>query len=78
MTYQITFYAVYAWFTIGFASHYQQISFDNQGDCLLYLFEHKETLEQSAKEKYKELKVGDKTYVLEGFNIECDVVLQEV
>ena len=73
----ITFYGFYMFGEVAFSSTWNQIVFRDQQSCLKYLVENKEYISESATKYFKDYKVNGKTYVLEGYNLECDVFVTE-
>tara|TARA_B100001250_G_scaffold192279_1_gene165293 strand:+ start:860 stop:1093 length:234 start_codon:yes stop_codon:yes gene_type:complete len=71
--YVITFFGFYVFGEVFYESSYTRKLFPSQESCLVYLIENRETVVHSALQEFGEFKANGKTYVLEGYNLECDV-----
>lgn len=77
MSWVITFYGFYMFGETMVSSTWNEIVFRDQQTCMRYLVENKEYLEKNATEYFSDWKANGKTYVLEGYNLECDPLVIE-
>ena len=77
MSWVITFFGFYMFGERMVGSTWNEIVFKNQQSCIKYLVENKEYFERNVEEKFKDYRANGKTYVLEGYNLECDPLVIE-
>jgi len=77
MSWVITFYGFYMFGETMVSSSWNEMVFRDQQNCMKYLVENKEYFEDNVVEHFKDYEAKGRTYVLEGYNLECDPLVIE-